>query len=102
MKRLHALGATFLAAAGTLTTATPASATSVVGFGNATVGNACAEHGGPRADSTTRRGSGAASALGVALPIGGPANQCGSLGLPTALHEGFGVDAVGTLTGGEV
>ncbi|MBZ4324239.1 hypothetical protein [Streptomyces huiliensis] len=104
MNRLRVTGTlTLLATAvSALPAATPASATSVVGFGNGTVGNACAEHGGPRAGGVTRRGSGAVTALGVALPVGSPSNQCGSLGLPTGMHEGAGVDAIGFLTGGEV
>ncbi|MEU2513935.1 hypothetical protein [Streptomyces syringium] len=102
MKRLHVTGATLLAATSALVGTKPASATSIIGFGNAAVGNACATHGSPRADGATKQGSGTAAALSVALPVGSPANQCGSLGLPTALHEIGGVDVIGTLTGGEV
>ncbi|MFH8411146.1 hypothetical protein ACH4FX_41210 [Streptomyces sp. NPDC018019] len=103
MKRLHVTGATLLAAVvSALAGAQPASATSIIGFGNAAVGNTCANHGGPRADGATRQGSGAAAALSAALPVGSPANQCGTLGLPTGLHEMGGVDVIGTLTGGEV
>ncbi|MEU7136762.1 hypothetical protein [Streptomyces sp. NPDC046261] len=102
MKPLHVTGATLLVATvSTLAGTKPASATSIIGFGNAAVGNTCANHGSPRADSATKQGSGTATALGVALPVGSPANQCGTLGMPTALHEMGGVDVIGTLTGGE-
>ncbi|WP_033037424.1 hypothetical protein [Streptomyces monomycini] len=103
MKRLHVTGATLLAAAvSALVDTQSASATSIIGFGNAAVGNTCANHGSPRADGATKQGSGAATALSVALPVGSPASQCGTLGLPTGLHEFAGVDVIGTLTGGEV
>ncbi|MFF5442714.1 hypothetical protein [Streptomyces achromogenes] len=104
MKRIQVTGCMALlgAVVGVLGGAVPAGATSVIGFGNAAFDNVCANLGGPRAGGGTVRDGGGLSGLGVALPVGSPGNQCGSLGLPTALHEEFGVDAIGTLTGGEV
>ncbi|MEV5320071.1 hypothetical protein AB0K92_20830 [Streptomyces sp. NPDC052687] len=103
MNRIHVTGVLALLTAGSvLTTATPAGATSVIGFGNAAYDNACANIGGPRAVGATERHSGILTGLGVASPAGSPGNQCGTLGLPTILHEMGGVDVMGTVTGGEV
>lgn len=104
MNRHHVAGAlaSLTAAISALTTATPAAATPVIGFGNAAFDNACANIGGPRAGGATKQHSGIITGLGVALPAGSPGNQCGTLGLPTVLHEEAGVDVVGDLAGGEV
>jgi hypothetical protein len=104
MNRIHVTGALALltAASSALSIATPASATSIIGFGNAAYDNACANVGGPRASGATQQHSGIITGLGVALPASSPGNQCGTLGLPTILHEMGGVDMAGTLTGGEV
>ncbi|MBW5423493.1 hypothetical protein GKQ77_18295 [Streptomyces sp. BG9H] len=82
--------------------AAPASATSVIGFGNAAFDNACAALGGPSASGATTQHSGILTGLGAAVPAGSAGNQCGTLGLPTSLHEMGGVDVIGTVTGGEV
>ncbi|MCZ0207211.1 hypothetical protein OZK63_17500 [Streptomyces sp. UMAF16] len=82
--------------------AVPAGATSVIGFGNAAFDNVCANLGGPHAGGGTVRSGGGLAGLGVALPVGSPGNQCGTLGLPTSLHEMGGIDMIGTVTGGEV
>ncbi|MEV7084108.1 hypothetical protein AB0N88_37085 [Streptomyces sp. NPDC093516] len=100
MNRIHVTGALALLTA--VSIATPASATSIIGFGNAAFDNACANIGGPRAGGATKQHSGIITGLGVALPASSPGNQCGTLGLPTILHEMGGVDVVGTLSGGEV
>jgi hypothetical protein len=104
MNRIHVTGALALlvAAGSVLGIATPASATSVIGFGNAAFDNACVNIGGPRTGGATEQHSGIITGLGVALPASSPGNQCGTLGMPTVLHEELGVDVVGTLTGGEV
>jgi hypothetical protein len=83
-------------------TASPASATSIIGFGNAAYDNACTNRGNAHAGGPTTQHSGSATGLGVALPANSPGNQCGTLGLPTILHEVGGIDMVGTFTGGEV
>ncbi|MEU7282740.1 hypothetical protein AB0A69_28765 [Streptomyces sp. NPDC045431] len=104
MNRMHVTGAlALLTAAGSLLgIAAPASATSIIGFGNAAFDNACANIGGPRAGGATQQHSGIITGLGVAVPAGSPGNQCGTLGLPSVIHEMGGVDVIGTLTGGEV
>ncbi|MET9432385.1 hypothetical protein [Streptomyces sp. NPDC003036] len=103
MNRIHVTGAlALLTASSALGIATPASATSIIGFGNAAFDNACVNIGGPRAGGATKQHSGIITGLGVALPASSPSNQCGTLGLPTGLHEMGGVDVIGTLTGGEV
>ncbi|MEU2061656.1 hypothetical protein [Streptomyces sp. NPDC013455] len=104
MHRTHlACGLPLLVSAfSALAAATPAAATSVIGFGDPAFGNACTNHGDPRAGGGTTRHSGTAAGLGVVLPVGSPGNQCGTLGLPTSLHEAGGIDVIGTLTGGEV
>ncbi|NSC25378.1 hypothetical protein FM076_31195 [Streptomyces albus subsp. chlorinus] len=104
MNRIPVLRALVLAAAtiGAVGAATPANATSVIGLGNAAFGNACADHGGSRADGATTRHSGLIGGLGAALPASSPAVKCGDLGLPTVLREEVGVDAVSELTGGEM
>ncbi|WP_228978342.1 hypothetical protein [Streptomyces sp. DH12] len=90
-------GSAALVAAG----AAPASATTVIGFGNAAISNACTNIGAPIASGATASGPGAVNALLAAAPIGSPANQCGNLGLPSVLREDLGVDVVSTLDGGE-
>ncbi|KUH39795.1 MULTISPECIES: hypothetical protein [Streptomyces] len=104
MTRIHVTGALALltAASSALGIAAPASATSIIGFGNAAFDNACANIGGPRAGGATKQHGGIITGLGVALPASSPGNQCGALGLPTIFHEMGGVDVAGTLTGGEV
>ncbi|MER7112521.1 hypothetical protein [Streptomyces sp. NPDC000229] len=104
MNRMHVTGALALltAASSALSIATPASATSVIGFGNAAFDNACANIGGPRAGGVTKQHSGIITGLGVALPASSPGNQCGTLGLPTIFHEMGDVDVMGTVTGGEI
>jgi hypothetical protein len=103
MTRTHTVGMLALLTAGFMAlAASPVAATSVIGFGNAAYDNACANVGGPRAGGATKQHSGIITGLGVALPASSPGNQCGTLGLPTALHEMGGVDVVGTLTGGEL
>ncbi|MEV3994031.1 hypothetical protein AB0J57_34655 [Streptomyces sp. NPDC049837] len=104
MNRIHVTGALALLTAviSALVIAAPASATSVIGFGNAAFDNACVNIGGPRTAGATKQHSGIITGLGVALPVGSPGNQCGTLGLPTILHEELGVDVMGTVTGGEL
>jgi hypothetical protein len=103
MNRKHTIGALALLTTGIAAlTALPAFATSVIGFGNAAYENACTNRGGAHAGGPTIQHSGGATGLGVALPVSSPGNQCGTLGLPSVLHEVGGIDMVGTLTGGEV
>jgi hypothetical protein len=104
MNRIHAAGALALltAASSALGIAAPAGATTIIGFGNAAIDNACANIGGPRAGGATKQHSGIITGLAAALPASSPGSQCGTLGLPTALHEMGGVDVIGTVTGGEV
>jgi hypothetical protein len=104
MNRIHVTGtlAVLTVASSVLGIATPASATSIIGFGNAAFDNVCANIGGPLAGGVTKQHSGIITGLGVALPASSPGNQCGTLGLPTILHEMGGVDVLGTVTGGEV
>jgi hypothetical protein len=92
------VGTTALVTAGGAATA---SATTIIGFGNSAINNACTNIGAPIANGATTSGPGAATALLTAAPLGSPANQCGNLGLPTLIREDFGVDMVGTLDGGE-
>ncbi|MFI0738146.1 hypothetical protein ACH4PU_08600 [Streptomyces sp. NPDC021100] len=89
MNRTYAAGALTLLATGfAAVTAVPAHATSVVGFGNAVIGNSCAGHGGHHRDRTAAARSGGAL-TGQALTAGGssPVNQCADLGLPTGLDQ---------------
>ncbi|WP_139140442.1 hypothetical protein [Streptomyces thermolilacinus] len=78
-----------------------ASATTIIGFGNAAISNACTNIGAPTANGATASGPGAANALLAAVPLGSPASQCGNLGLPSVLREEAGVDVISTLDGGE-
>ncbi|MEV5341978.1 hypothetical protein AB0K93_26350 [Streptomyces sp. NPDC052676] len=103
MKRKHTIGTLALLTTGIAAlTASPAAATSIIGFGNSAHDNTCTNHGGAHASGPTTQHSGSATGLGVALPASSPGNQCGTLGLPTILHEMGGIDMVGTITGGEV
>lgn len=63
------------------TAAAPASATSVIGFGNAAYGNSCTNQGSATTQGATTGGPGAATGLAVAIPGSNPTNQCGDLGL---------------------
>ncbi|MEU6313774.1 hypothetical protein [Streptomyces sp. NPDC047014] len=76
-----------VAAAGMLRCAGQASATSVIGAGNAAHDNNCTNKGarGEGANSSYSEGGGLLGGLAVALPASGPANQCGNLGLPSEL-----------------
>jgi hypothetical protein len=103
MNRKHTIGTLALLTTGIAAlTASPASATSIIGFGNSAHDNACANHGGAHASGPTTQHSGSVGGPAVALPASSPGNQCGTLGLPTILHEMGGIDVMGTLTGGEV
>lgn len=84
MNRTYAVGALAVLTTGfTALAATPASATTVIGFGNAAHDNACTNTGGARASGATARHSGTVGGLAVALPYSTPGNQCGNLGLPS-------------------
>ncbi|MEV6425609.1 chaplin family protein [Streptomyces sp. NPDC051662] len=54
---------------------------SVIGIGNATFGNMCANQGGAHTAGGTVAGSGAVSGNHVALPLDLPRIQCGSSGI---------------------
>ncbi|MFE3826886.1 chaplin family protein [Streptomyces sp. NPDC059092] len=54
---------------------------SVIGIGNATFGNTCANQGDARAAGGTAAGSGAASGNYASLPLSLPRNQCGTSGI---------------------
>ncbi|MGW7262402.1 hypothetical protein [Streptomyces sp. NPDC054842] len=60
--------------------AAEASATTVIGFGNAAIDNACTNTGTATPRGATTAGPGALNALAVALPVGSPSNGCGDLG----------------------
>ncbi|MBB5937217.1 hypothetical protein [Streptomyces zagrosensis] len=62
-------------------TATAADATSVIGFGDSTNDNQCANSGSAHVASAQHTSGGVVSNL-LALPFSAPANQCGDLGLP--------------------
>lgn len=68
-------------------TTTSASATSIIGFGNSAINNTCTNLHGSIANGATTNGPGSVTGLLAALPISGPANQCGNLGLPTEEAE---------------
>ncbi|MEU7135072.1 chaplin family protein [Streptomyces sp. NPDC046261] len=59
--------------------ATPAPA--VIGVGNATYGNACAQSVGARASGSTVSGTGSLTGNAGQLPVGLPRNHCGNSGL---------------------
>ncbi|WP_101897615.1 hypothetical protein [Embleya scabrispora] len=83
MNRLSMSATVLLAGLGSVAlAATPAAATSVIGVGNGAVGNACANDLGSRARGATSAHPGTVSGLGTAVPLSGPANQCGNLGVP--------------------
>ncbi|WP_207565690.1 hypothetical protein [Streptomyces sp. CA-256286] len=72
-----------VAAAAAALTAAPAHATSIIGFGNGAVDNACTNRAtGATANAATMQGSGTAGGLRLAMPSLAPINQCGNLGLP--------------------
>ncbi|MEU7135485.1 chaplin family protein [Streptomyces sp. NPDC046261] len=58
-----------------------APAHAVIGIGNATSGNVCANADGPRAAGATRSGTGTVSGNAGQLPLGLPRNHCGNSGL---------------------
>lgn len=64
-------------------TSTAASATSIIGFGNAALSNFCSNVGGSHSAGETTRGPGTVTGLVALVPLSGPTNQCGNLGLPT-------------------
>ncbi|MEV4971716.1 chaplin family protein [Streptomyces scopuliridis] len=53
----------------------------VIGVGNATFGNTCANQGGAHTAGGTVAGSGAVSGNHVALPLDLPRNHCGNSGI---------------------
>ncbi|MFF3431460.1 hypothetical protein [Streptomyces sp. NPDC002602] len=75
------------AVAATLGGASSASATSVIGFGNGAHDNACRNTGGSLAEAATTRVAGIVAGLAAAVPMSGPANQCGNLGLGSMVSE---------------
>lgn len=82
MTRIRTISALALAAAGVPLTSTPASATTITGFGNGAINNACANSGtAGRTNGVTTQAQGIGTALTAALPASAPANQCGNLGL---------------------
>ncbi|BCM72937.1 hypothetical protein EASAB2608_08271 [Streptomyces sp. EAS-AB2608] len=70
------------AAALVVCTATAAGATSVIGFGNGTHDNRCANHGSTYTVNSVRHTAGSLVAGVLAFSLSAPANQCGDLGLP--------------------
>lgn len=60
----------------------PVSATTVIGAGNSAHDNTCTNASGPRPTAATARSGGVLQALGAAVPLTAPANQCGDLGAP--------------------
>ncbi|MDX2395216.1 hypothetical protein NJL88_35225 [Streptomyces sp. DK15] len=84
MTLIRTISALALAVTGAPLASTPASATTIVGFGNGAVNNSCSNSGTVgRSNGATTQAQGIATALTVALPASGPANQCGNLGLQT-------------------
>ncbi|MFE9674683.1 hypothetical protein ACFYO5_11285 [Streptomyces sp. NPDC006259] len=71
-----AAGTVVLLAAG----AVNASATTIIGFGNAASNNACTNTGAPTLRGATTAGPGVVNALNAAVPVGSPTNNCGGLG----------------------
>ncbi|GAA2435603.1 hypothetical protein GCM10010273_10590 [Streptomyces lavendulocolor] len=82
----HRWASTLAAAAGAaglvVAGATTASATTVIGFGNSAIGNACTNLGSATADGVTAAGPGVVTALVAAVPYASATNQCGNLGIP--------------------
>ncbi|MCC9311086.1 hypothetical protein LN042_29155 [Kitasatospora sp. RB6PN24] len=82
MTLIRTISAFALAAAGASVASTSAGATTIIGFGNGAINNACANSGmAGRTNGATAQAQGIGTALAAALPVSGPANQCGNLGL---------------------
>ncbi|MHC0431619.1 hypothetical protein ACX6XY_15770 [Streptomyces sp. O3] len=68
--------------------AAPAAATTIIGTGNGAHDNTCLNLDGRAvADGPTTDGVGTLGGLIATLPLSGPANQCGNLGLQAADSE---------------
>jgi hypothetical protein len=90
MRRTQAMLVLALASGLAAGTATQASATSVVGVGNATQDNTCANHGSANARGGDGGVPGTVSGLVAGVPSSSPLNQCGDLGLPTGAAQTAG------------
>ncbi|MFJ8677618.1 hypothetical protein [Streptomyces sp. NPDC093589] len=72
--------------------ATPAHATSIIGFGNAIFDNTCANHTEGAAVAHMGPDGGTVGGNGISVPLSNPGNQCGDAG-PEAVESFLGGDA---------